>query len=512
VRAAVAVALALLALPCLAAAASPPLPVDFLAPAQADGEVRAAGQWAVLVFRDAPASFGVDIAPGATAHNHTLVQAQGSTPAGPMAPMGEGLDRGSMDLPERTQGALGAAAGWASLYIEADEIRLSAPASHAQLGVARGGEAADTYLAASVPSGAYRTAAHLVAQDGAWAAWQATRDAVPVAVEARGVRDLEWHNLTLACAGAGRCPGAPSRQVPLSAPGVQASVETLTFTDLQAPGGTLRGMGAVLLATVGGPSMDLSVLGTLRLPEVEVHGPCPHGACPAMEGRTLRAEGNLTLAALAPAGASRLSAGMGGSFASARLDEAAAPGFTVATGAALGVALLGLPLLVKVLVGLFARSARPPALQHPKRQALYDLIRAEPGLPYREIQRRLGWPNGTLNNHIARLMDVRLVVAKPYRNTVRYFENHGRHEADWKREALLRDPDLSRLLGWLREHPARTQADVLAHAQAAWGWTRSTTQDRLRELVEGGLLESAPVGRFRLYSALDDGAAASPLA
>lgn len=492
--------LASLALPALA---TPALEVGFGLPAQADGDLGAAGpRWAHLLLHGGGSSFSVALEPGGSAANHTQAWIRAGPSSPPLTPGAHDV-LPAQPLPEAVRGELTFLPGaWASLYVEADRLEVEALRSHASLGRAEAGANVDAYLPAQGPTGTFRAAAHQVADPGAWTAWQGERGTpIPVRLRAEGLRAIEWHNGTLACADSGACPaGGGVQETPLGGGG--NALVTRSYVELRAPGGTLLGNGEAFLLALGGPSFDLAVAGRLRLPEADLRGTCPAGPCPEVAGRTLLATGNLTLSGLGvhPSDPHRLQAGLGGDVGTAALDEAPTLAFGPAAAVAVGAALVALPLLVKLLLALFARSARPPALQHPKRQQLHDLVRNEPGLSFRSIQRRLGWPHGTLANHMARLLDVRLVVARPYRNTVRFFENHGRYDATWGEAVLLRDPNLRGLHAWLLEHPRSTQGDVLEHCAAA-GWKRSTTQDRLRALAEGGLLESTKEGRRILYSA-----------
>jgi hypothetical protein len=211
------------------------------------------------------------------------------------------------------------------------------------------------------------------------------------------------------------------------------------------------------------------------------------------------AEGNLTLANISPAVGhpSRLHAQLSGHFTSAAFDESPTGAFVV-RGVVVGVAVIGLGGIV--WWALFARSARPPALQHAKRKELFEIIRADPGLSWSGLQRQLGWPTGTLLFHLGRLEEAGIVVGQPYRNTVRYFENHGRYATSWHELAPLRDPDASRLHAWLLLNPGLDQTRI-AQAAQAWGWPRARTLRRLQRLQEGNLLAKQVNGRRVLYTA-----------
>jgi DNA-binding transcriptional ArsR family regulator len=484
-----ALALALL-LPAASGAAAPaptPAHVEFAAPAQATGSLQADGlQWALLVFRDAqPDAFALDLAAGGTVTNHTALRLQAVyqwTPGSPQ-PL-PGPVHGRLTLQPHS---------WSSLYVEADHLHLR-PAAYGRVGAAHG-EAADTLLPDQPrPATAYRPRSPSPATgNGVWLALDGVAGApVPFSLAAEGLRRIEWHNATL------DCPAAPC---PTGAAGWEAGAPlgVVATTELAGLGGTLTGNGTAFIAAAGGGALDLAVVGALRLPEATLQGVCGDAACPDPAGRTLRADGNVSLLGLAPASPGRLHAQMSGAFG-ARFDESRAFSFGLAEGAAAGAVLLALLFLAKAAVALFSRSARPPALEHPRRRALYDLVRAEPGQSYREIQRALGWPNGTLTNHLARLSEAGLLRTRPHRNTVRYFDGAARGgDAGWEAAVLLREPNLALLQGWLRDHPGSSQGDVVAHAGAAWGWRRSTTQDRLRLLVDGGVLARSREGRTLRY-------------
>jgi hypothetical protein len=271
-----------------------------------------------------------------------------------------------------------------------------------------------------------------------------------------------------------------------------------SYTEVRSSGGTLLGAGHAAGIATGGARLDASIVGALRLPGARIAGQCGAAPCPDPEGRTLLAHGNATLAGLAPdpADPQRLRAQVAGSFAEAAYDEAPVAALKVPTAVVVAGAALG---LLALLVGLFARSARPPPLTHPRRQQLFDLVQREPGLSFRALQRRLGWPTGPLQAHVARLVETRILVAQPYRNTVRYFENHGRYRDSWLEVTALRDPDARRLHGWLLAHPDAAQHETVQVARG-WGWTRAKALRRLTGLEEAGLLARRRVGRTIHYA------------
>jgi predicted transcriptional regulator len=498
-------ALAALLLAAPGAAATVDLQADFARPAQATGDLQAGGlEWVALLFHGAPdTAFDLAFAPGAALGNRTILQAD------PLLLAGENhlsqptdLSQSSrLDAPVR--GQLGFSADpWSSLIIFADAISLRVAGAQAALDHAEGVSEVSTLEPRSAPESAFPYhGPDLSPLGGTTVAAQAKRfqDHASFWLNATGVHRVVWHNATLSCS----TPACldPGRPVTHAAMPGKLLVQQLSYIDVFQANGTLAGAGRMWAVVAGGPRPDLAVDGVFRLPDAHFAGTCPDGPCPDPHGSTFRATGRATLTGLAPdpSDPTRLKARLRGTLDAAAFDEASTAAFTVPTAAAVGVALVGLGLLAKVLVGLFARSARPPALQHRRRQDIHDLVRAQPGLSFREIQRRLGIPNGPLQNHVKRLLEERLIVAQPYLNTVRYFENHGRYDATWRGVAHLQDPDAQRLHAWVQENPGQTQVSIIAQAQA-WGWSRAATQRRLRGLVDAGLLQCERQGRTAAYT------------
>lgn len=113
-------------------------------------------------------------------------------------------------------------------------------------------------------------------------------------------------------------------------------------------------------------------------------------------------------------------------------------------------------------------------------------MRFHPGLCFRDLHRLLGWPLGSLQRHLARLVDEGRLVALRHRNTVRYFEAGAGWTAAWRQAVALNDPDARRLHDWLLAHPRVRQPEV-GSATREWGWTRTRMRRRLAMLAEAGL-------------------------
>lgn len=288
----------------------------------------------------------------------------------------------------------------------------------------------------------------------------------------------------------------------MDAQATDARLTRFSYVGLESQQGTLSGQGQAYLAAAGGAAPRLGFAGTLRLRDADVSGQCPRGPCPDADGRTFLADGNMTLTRFGepPGRTDRLHADLAGTFTSAAFDETPAPDYSVGVGVAVGLAVIGLAWLLKPLLGLFARSARRPALENARRRDVFEAIQAHPGLSRSALQRHLGWPSGTLRFHLGRLMEDGLVVRQRLGNTARFFENHGRYSHTWRQVAPLRSDDARRLHAWLLEHPGASQADVSAET-ARWEWDRSKTRRRLQVLMDAGLVSCRAAGRRNLYTA-----------
>lgn len=479
---------------------------EFAEPAWGSGIVSGSSlEWAYLVFHDPKdASFNVRADPDSSATNNTVLYGKRQDPVIAEGAQPVNLPPSTTDLSRGFSGTLGFTTyAWSSLYIEADRIFLEQRNAESRLGMVLQGESLkDQFPPVALPSEyQYR---HLAAIDPA--IQFSTRSGSPrpeffVTLQATGLHRVEWLNATIDCA-EGPCPdaGAPSRRSADAFGPTQ--LQRLTFVDVHSPGGRLDGSAQIVASVVGGKAPSMEIQGGLRLPDARLVGQCPQGPCPDPAGQTFLADGRMSLAEIRAASepTERLQATLSGEFTSAAFDEQEVASFGGGAALAAGAVAvsLGLILFWKALVGLFARSARPPALQHPKRRQLYALVRDHPGLSFRELQRRLGWSVGTLQHHVKRLLEARMVVAEPYRNTTRYFENHGRYRDGWKSVLQLSDSDSRQLYDWISANPAQHQNAIVAET-AAWGWTRAKTLRRLSSLTEAGLLAIERNGRKAKY-------------
>ncbi len=314
--------------------------------------------------------------------------------------------------------------------------------------------------------------------------------------------DAIWlYNVTVACEGGSTCitGGGFSRERVAADGSTWIELRRQEYSMLDSGLGDLSATGSYDRLFIGGERLDLSVRGNARLP-LATGGACGT-ACFAADDQTFRAAGELELANLRmhPDAGSRMTAEVTGDFATVQLDNAILGlGAVAEVGAVLGLT-AALALAAK-LIGLALSAKRADPLHHPNRRKLHDAILANPGATFRELLRHTGLPAGTARHHLQVLKQVATIQEHPHGATLRYFENHGRFDHSWNTVVLLREPDLKRLHDWLMEHPASHQKEVV-EATSAWGWSRSTTQHRLKRLAAEGLVDVRQHGRRYSYQA-----------
>jgi hypothetical protein len=492
-------ALAVLVLAALAAPAlgSPAPPqVSFHVPAQAGGALAVgSAQWALVLVHSGSVGVGLGLPQGGAVTTRTVASAD--TDSGHLQPAPNGRPDLSSALAPGEASLAFPANGWGSFVIAADRIDATLSGGGSLGGVAAGEPLDPLLWSAAPPAGTLPPFPHLAAAGSAMVLQDGPGGQLHLTVT--GLRRVEWYNATVRCSM--ECPDGPAYQSWAAPTPIPTRVELRNYTALDADGGEATVDGVADALVLGGGALDVTVDGWARLPEVALEG-C--GACGS--GRTLRLDGDaLAFRGLSPDAREpgRLQGRLEAASALAALDEDA--GVPLAAAVGVGVAAGG-GLLVAALAGLRAlgllrfRAPEEPGFGHRRRTGLFELVAGEPGLTFREVERRLGWGNGVTRHHLDVLVSEGHLVARRHLNTVRYFENHGRFDHDWQAVVHRRDPDSRWLLDVLQEAP-RTQGEVVALA-AAQGRSRSATQRKLARLVADGLVAARPDGNGRRYSVI----------
>jgi hypothetical protein len=141
------------------------------------------------------------------------------------------------------------------------------------------------------------------------------------------------------------------------------------------------------------------------------------------------------------------------------------------------------------------------ALDHPRRQELLAYVLRHEGVGARDAAKATGIPASTVNHHLWMLKRHGLLAHTRDRSRLLF-------HAPNQRPTPPLPPGMEPLQEWLAVHPGRPQKAALDAMQASHGWPRSTTQHRLRLLVQAGRLEATKAGRtchYRLVPSADPG-------
>jgi predicted transcriptional regulator len=469
--------------------------VEFSVPAELDGAAVVDGLTRVLVIVPPNGGHvGLELADAAgTATNRTYTLASSHQPT---------IGRFDAPVPSSEssapvsglRGILADGSEAASIYIEGD-LRL-AFTGRASLAGKPDGQGFEAFLGPGGAEGDFVRPRHLpdrepyvLAPTGALGSFT---------IEASRVTRMEWFGVQVACAAA--CPdggGLSSTQAPLPLDWTLTQ-QTFSFHEFDTAT-ALHGSGQGAYVLAGGPAPSVSLAGQARLP-LATAAPC--AGCVQAAGETISTSGNTTLQGIHDLGGDRMQAGLGVDGA-VRVDEAPfvafGTGATVAAGAvAVAVVVLAWKLAAALL---FSRHVKGP-LNHPRRAKLHEVVVANPGATFRTVAAKAGLAPGVARHHLTVLARAGLVVARPHKSTVRYFENHGKYDAGWRDLVVLREPEMRALHDWLDRNPGAPQGAIAAEMQARHGWSRSTTQNRLAKLVEAKLATARREGRTVHYASL----------
>lgn len=139
-------------------------------------------------------------------------------------------------------------------------------------------------------------------------------------------------------------------------------------------------------------------------------------------------------------------------------------------------------------------------LEFEARRRLYALIRDEPGLHMRELERRSRMPLSTMRHHLRYLTEHKLIDQHEDKNVVRYFATTLIEPAERAVIGALRQGALRRVLLYLlHEGGAASYKDIAA----AIGAPPSTLAVYLATLTDRGILARRALGRESRYEVLD---------
>lgn len=324
-----------------------------------------------------------------------------------------------------------------------------------------------------------------------------TNDKSPVSLDETQVLEIEWTGTKVTCIHLAPCPSSDDQG--------NSSIDGNVQIDHNVRVSVKDPKRVQILTDAGhfialSPEWSISGPMAARLPKASGDD-CQAIGCDGV--KTIRLDGEFTLEGLKKSGDDRLSASIHGDVQNLILDEQPVdPSLLWAIGASTVAATAIVAAILSKLgvLGLFTRISPEKALEHPRRQIIYEYIAENPGTTFREMVRNTGIPAGTTRHHLNIMRRCDLVVEKPHRSTLRFFENHGKFDGSWDTVVMLREPALKELHGWLRRHPESPQKVIVA-AMAERGHSRGTTQHRLCRLEDACLVSSRHQGRLKLYTA-----------
>jgi DNA-binding transcriptional ArsR family regulator len=148
----------------------------------------------------------------------------------------------------------------------------------------------------------------------------------------------------------------------------------------------------------------------------------------------------------------------------------------------------GLPLF-----GLFSRIRDDKVLDHPQRARLMEAIRADPGVHFQELCRRMGLGHGVLEHHVRKLVDAELVVVRRTSGYTCYFPKAtDRRMMD--AAPMLRSGGSRAVFRAVAAQPGTSSRDLAVHL----GLAPSTVSYHLKRLETAGLVLPDPVAGARL--------------
>lgn len=143
---------------------------------------------------------------------------------------------------------------------------------------------------------------------------------------------------------------------------------------------------------------------------------------------------------------------------------------------------------------------REEVLEYEARRRLYDLVRSEPGLHLRELERRSGMPVSTLRHHLRYLERHGLVEPAEDRNTQRWFTRLLIEPVDRAMLAALRQEALRRVVLFLLSRGGAVPYQEIREAMQV---PTSTLGVHLSELARRGVVRRVSVGRESRYEVLE---------
>lgn len=138
------------------------------------------------------------------------------------------------------------------------------------------------------------------------------------------------------------------------------------------------------------------------------------------------------------------------------------------------------------------------ALKLEVRKKIYNTIKRNPGLHFRELQRRVGIATGAMQYHLDYLMKKHLIKTEREIKFLRYYLVRQTFE-ETDLMSLLRQESIRKIIVFLMQRRFANNTNI----SQVVGLSPSTTSWHLEKLVENGVVEKSRRGRKTYFKIVD---------
>ncbi|MEW6295852.1 MAG: winged helix-turn-helix transcriptional regulator [Candidatus Diapherotrites archaeon] len=136
------------------------------------------------------------------------------------------------------------------------------------------------------------------------------------------------------------------------------------------------------------------------------------------------------------------------------------------------------------------------SLQLETRKKLYEAIEENPGLHFRELQRRVNLATGSLQYHLEFLQKKHLVRIEKQGKFNRYYTVRGRQFGeDSKLMSILRQESMRKIIVFLLQKKGANNSKIAENISLS----PSTTSSHLKKLIELNLIQKKKKGKEKVY-------------
>ena len=149
----------------------------------------------------------------------------------------------------------------------------------------------------------------------------------------------------------------------------------------------------------------------------------------------------------------------------------------------------------------YRRICRENALDNPRRLEIFNFIRINPGLHFRELLRKSSIARGTLDYHIRRMESDGLLKAVPEKGRIHYFTADSQYSTEEVTLIIAMENDSLRKIVTQIYLNLGARTEELAEGL---GLSRATVYTHIKHLECLGIIRSEKTGRHVRYTLTDD--------